>query len=235
MKPTDAIETTAEDVESVAALTVQVLGDPTSWKTPAGYPTSLALGLIDSIWSLGVNYDRHVVPVLNRYREHSPQAVTDGPRQLLEVLSHSPHGAFSDLVQNNQRTSTRSGILKGDAVVMAAELMISHSVQTPEHLRNLHGAAAESLHRGWRAIPGQRSTNTGWRYLLLLAGAQQSKPDRMVLKFLRSALGRNVTPDEGHALLAALAERDGLDLRAFDHRIWLHTSGRLSSSAAQDS
>jgi hypothetical protein len=41
----------------------------TVWKKPDGYPTSLALCILDSIWSIGVNYDRHVIPVLNRYRE----------------------------------------------------------------------------------------------------------------------------------------------------------------------
>ena len=44
------------------------LGDPSYWKLPDGYHQSVALSILDSIWSMGVNYDKHVVLVIDRYR-----------------------------------------------------------------------------------------------------------------------------------------------------------------------
>jgi hypothetical protein len=60
------------------------------WTTPDGYPNSLALCILDSIWSLGANYDHNVVPVLNRYREMAARAGriadTDAPGDLARTI-----------------------------------------------------------------------------------------------------------------------------------------------------
>lgn len=47
------------------------LGDPSLWFTPGGYPDSLALCIIDSIYSTGARYSS-VVNVLKRYRNYRP-------------------------------------------------------------------------------------------------------------------------------------------------------------------
>ena len=51
------------DIENVVKA-IQGIGPESTWKTPDGYPNSLALCVLDAIWSMGVNYDKHVVPYL---------------------------------------------------------------------------------------------------------------------------------------------------------------------------
>jgi hypothetical protein len=202
---------------------LELLGDPGLWEVPDGYPNSLALCLLDSIWSLGVNYDRHVVPVLKQYRAlshsagHTPDR--DNASDLVEVInSVGGPDAFADRLGNRQRTSTRkaNSILKAAAVEQAAHLMTGKGVETPADLR----ARAELVRTEWRQIPGQRYSPTGWRYLLLLAGVPEAKPDRMICRFLEAALDRRrVKPDAAHSILVEMAARVGTDLRALDHRI----------------
>jgi hypothetical protein len=46
---------------------------------------------------------------------------------------------------------------------------------------------AEQLKQAWLAVPGQRS-GISWRYLLMLAGIPEVKPDRMIRRFVADAL-----------------------------------------------
>jgi hypothetical protein len=63
-------------------------------------------------------------------------------------------------------------------------------------------------------------------YFFMLAGDDQLvKPDRMVLRFLAAALGRNVTLKEAQGLVAQACEilaleHPHLTPRALDHAIW---------------
>jgi len=204
------------------------LGSPTAWKSPAGYPESLALCLLDSMWSLGSNYDRHVVPVLNRYRAlRGSDVANDAASDLVAAVEGcgGPDG-FAGEMRNRQLTSTRGGVLKAEAVYRAAKLMAQAGIETPSQLRS----DADRVAMSWRKLPGQRSSATGWRYLLLLAGASEAKPDRMILRFVSHSLGRPCTPDDAHALLTAAAAHLDVPLPALDHRIWLFQSGRLSET-----
>ena len=193
--------------------------------SPAGYPESLALCILDSVWSLGVNYDTHVLPVLNRYRDlrsHAGSADTASDLAAAIDSCGGPEG-FAAAVGNRQRTSTRGGVLKAEAVFRAAHLMIESGIETPTELRE----HADDVKLAWRRLPGQRSSATGWRYLLLLAGASEAKPDRMILRFVSGAIARSCTPDEAHDLLFAAAVSLSVPLPTLDHRIWLFQSGRL--------
>ena len=206
------------------------LGDPEAWLRPPGYPDSLALCLLDSVWSLGANYDYHVVRVLNRYRSlRGHRAATDTATDLIQSVETcgGPDG-FAHEMCNRQLTSTRGGVLKAEAVYRAARIMADAGIETPLQLR----AHVDRVSVPWRTLPGQRSSATGWRYLLLLAGASEAKPDRMILRFISNALDRPCTPDEAHALLLAAAARVDVPLPALDHRIWLFQSGRLERSPA---
>jgi hypothetical protein len=60
------------DTDDLAALTKACdadLGDPNLWFTPDGYPDSLSLCIIDSIYSTGARYSS-VVNIVGRYREY---------------------------------------------------------------------------------------------------------------------------------------------------------------------
>ena len=225
--------TPQEHVERLVSYCEHTLEDPAQWRIPDGYPHGLAMCLLDAIWSLGVHYDRHVVPVLTRYRTLRQAAHADADRDtataLLAVI-HQAGGpeAFADLLQNKQRTSTRPGApLKAAAVEQAAQVFVERGIDTPASLLSEVASDHDELKRKWREIPGQRSSDVGWRYLLLLAGAQEVKADRMVRRFVTEALGgAPVNATRAAELLAAAASRLSVEVRALDHAVWRYQRRR---------
>jgi len=205
------------------------LGPPDEWTTPAGYPDSLGLCVLDAIWSIGVHYSG-VENVLAAYRvlrrSSGADPARDGAAELvLAVAATGGPAAFADRVGNHQRTSTRSGILKSEAVVLSAQALVDNSVHTTGDLRSAAAHKRGDIELAWRRTPGQRS-GISWRYLRLLAGDQQVKPDRMIIAFVQLAIGRPSSADEAADLVTAAAPRLGVDVRTIDHRIWRKQSGR---------
>lgn len=214
------------DLDSFVA-GLDVLGPASGILRPPGYPQSLGMCILDSIWSLGVNYTRHVEPVLRRYAQarafESPKKVTDSSSDLATFIeSIGGADAFATTLHNRQMTSTRGGVLKAEAVRRAADVFARAAVDTTDDLL----ANSERVRAEWRSIPGQRSSSTGWRYLLLLAGAREVKPDRMVCRFIADRIGRTPSLDEAHDLVIEAAVTLGLDPAALDHSIWRFQSGR---------
>lgn len=127
--------------------------------------------------------------------------------------------------QNRQRTSTRGGILKAEAVRRFAEALRHHGVQ---HLQDVPAAAENAaLERSICTIPGQTS-GISLQYFWMLAGSDDFiKPDRMVLRFLQAAIGSPVGAEQAQRLLREVATRlqsqyPELNPRVLDHEIWKH-------------
>ena len=68
------------EVDALVSYCRSNLGEKDLWITPEGYPNSLALCIIDSIYSTGSHYTS-VVNVINRYRAAHGQR--DGAAALL--------------------------------------------------------------------------------------------------------------------------------------------------------
>jgi hypothetical protein len=214
-------------VASVEAL----LGSPDSWDTPDGYD-SVGLAMIDAIWSIGVRY-QSVENVIARYRAErlagGHDAEADRPqdvRRFIEACG-GPEG-FALRVRNHQRTSSRNGILKAEAVLHEARILEHESVGVPA---DLAGASEERLNhlRGqWSAVPGQAS-GISWRAFCMLVGLAEVKPDRMIRRYVASALGRPgesaVSVEEARDLVMATAAHLGVSPRDLDHAIWSYQSG----------
>jgi hypothetical protein len=195
---------------------------------PKGYPDSLGLCVIDSVWSIGVRY-RAVEKVLDEYG--NLRRAAGGPERddvgdvLSTIRAVGGPDAFAKAVRNRQRTSTRNGILKAEAVVAACRALDGSAVHSAAHLRAADGETLEAAKTAWRAVRGQ-SSGVSWRYLLLLAGRQDVKPDRMMLRFVSAALARNPSADETARLVIAAADELDVEPRVLDHRIWRYQSGR---------
>jgi hypothetical protein len=214
-------------VASVEAL----LGSPDSWDTPDGY-ASVGLAMIDAIWSIGVRY-QSVQNVIARYRAErlagGHDAEADRPqdvRRFIEACG-GPEG-FALRIRNHQRTSSRNGILKAEAVLHEARILEHESVGVPA---DLAGASEERLNhlRGqWSAVPGQAS-GISWRAFCMLVGLAEVKPDRMIRRYVASALGRPgesaVGVEEARDLVMATAAHLGVSPRDLDHAIWSYQSG----------
>jgi NTP pyrophosphatase (non-canonical NTP hydrolase) len=212
------------DVQKV----VRVLGDTSEWDTPQGYRSSLALCVMDSIWSLGIRY-RTVEKVLDRYLKargfaglEDAQSCLDGPRALLDwsLGSKSPEGhseAFAVAVQNWNRTSSSNGVLKADAVLQACRLLDSMGIDSTQDLL----AQSDVVEPRWRSEVKGQASGISWKYLLMLAGQSGVKPDRMVLRFMqRMGAGVDTSPDEFVLAIVKHIDREGIDATAVDYRIW---------------
>ena len=106
-----------------------MLGPTDSWTPPDGYPEGLALCIIDSVWSMGVRYGG-VRRVVRRYRalraEEGGEPDVDGAGDLIVAIERTGGpDAFSAAMDNKHRTSTRSGILKAEAVLLCARALVA--------------------------------------------------------------------------------------------------------------
>jgi hypothetical protein len=228
MPPSDA-----DDDDQLLAMIVSVktlLGNPDSWDAPGGY-NSVGLAMIDAIWSIGVRY-QSVENVMARYRAErlagGHDADADTPEDVRSFIEASggPEG-FALRMRNHQRTSSRNGILKAEAVLHEARILEHESVAVPA---DLAAASEERLHHlraRWSTVPGQGS-GVSWRAFCMLVGLSEVKPDRMIRRYVATALGRPaetaVGVEEARDLVMSAAALLGVSPRELDYAIWSYQS-----------
>lgn len=222
-------ERSATDVEKVLAFCRERLPAPASWSPFIGYPDGLALAVIDAVWSTGTRY-AITTGVLKRYTARRKQmggdASRDGLRDLLDFIERlGGVDAFVDQIGTRNRVSTRPGAaLKAEAVHQAATALRGLGVVSADEFRAAERTAlAEHARDAWRTVPGQGS-GISWRYLRMLVGLPDVKPDRMVVRFVASALGISehaLHRDLAARLVQEAAGRLKVDPRALDHAIWI--------------
>lgn len=246
-----------EELERLLAALDRDLADPSLWATPDGYPGSLALCIVDSVYSIGVNY-AGVENVVRRYRSYriaqGGNGDADGALELMGSFEHlgGPEG-WAQRIGNKQRTSTRSGILKADAVLQEAHVLAERGVWSVRDLRDAQREGQlPTIKAQWQTIRGQKS-GISWSYFLMLArvlpeggddGANVVpgspgpdpdetvagvKPDRMIKRYVAEAIGcreSDLSDRRAAALVKAAADAKGWDVIGLDHAIWRYESGR---------
>ena len=196
----------------------------------------LPLCVIDAVFSIGVTYTSTANTVA-RFCERQGWVTSlapDAPRQTGEHTISEFLSLFDDLTQeqmandlfgNRQRTSSRSGILKAEAVRRFAEALQTSGIDDFWDMTDTQLVAAE---RQIRKIPGQGS-GISFDYFRMLAGDDNLiKPDRMVQRFIAKAIDakpEQVTPDLARAVLQNAisilgAQRVEWSPRQLDYAIW---------------
>lgn len=215
---------TAEQLHALVAACEQFRGA----KAPDGYRDGLALCMIDSVQSMGVTYSS-VENVVARYRAYrrsqGGDPNTDGVAELLTTFNEldGPEG-WAKKIGNSNRTSTRSGVLKSEAIRDAARVLETQGIGATAALRRTaeDQAQLEQVRRAWCAVTGQRSGIT-WRYMQMLAGIEGVKPDRMICRFVADSLElprRAVTPTFALKIVTAAAKEMGMSPTDLDHAVW---------------
>ena len=212
--------TVAGDVDAVEKLVRDRLGEPSLWVEPDGYPDSLALCAIDSIYSLQSHYTA-TVHVLDRYRayrrEQGSDPYKDGVLELLAAIQEvgGPTAAADSLFRNHANAPGTKR-LKSVALAEAMGRLAGIGVQTTAHLRS--GDTSEAR-RAW-CVRGFGPVS--WDYLLMLSGAQGVKADSRVRQFVTTAVGESslVSKDRAERAVKAAAGRLGSTQRVLDHAIW---------------
>ncbi|MET9183536.1 hypothetical protein ABZX88_35805 [Kitasatospora aureofaciens] len=216
------------DLDKVLTACEERLPAPAVWSAPPGYPDSLALAVLDAIWSIGIRYTT-TRGVISRYTSQrwlfGGDAAHDNLTDLLDLYDRlGGINAFTTTVGTMNRVSTQPGaVLKGEAVHQAATVLHALGIDTAAQFRQAQctglGTRAQAV---WRAIPGQRS-GISWRYLRMLLGVPDVKPDRMIKRFIATALGideQQLATDRVVRLVQAAAARHGAQQHALDHEIW---------------
>ncbi|TDK25841.1 hypothetical protein E2F48_11505 [Arthrobacter crusticola] len=224
------------EAEKLTEVCRDIFGGEAGWITADGYPHSLALCVIDSIYSTGSNY-QSVINVVNEYREyrraHDGDANQDGTKELLATFQEAgDSAAWAEIVNNRKPAHTKANApLKAEVIRQAAEMLQNELGYLT--LKDLHRACAQdenlkALKDAWLDLPSQRSGVTH-NYLLILAGFQSVKPDRMVTRFIEEHIdlgGRRLTPSQAAELIKRVAELYPTQAQRLDHVIWRHVSGR---------
>jgi|SRR5699024_7540076 len=205
------------------------LGDPDLWTTPDGYPNSLALCIIDSIYSTGSHYSS-VVNVIERYKASG--GAQDGAKALGRSIQNAGGARewATSIAHNLKPAHTRPGSpLKADIIEQAVTLMEKLGIDTvPDLVSQVEAKPLDNdVIRGWKRLPSQSSGVT-YNYLLILAGLPSVKPDRMILRFLANVLGEETDLAGSRAveLITETAKTMNVDPRALDHIAWRAASGR---------
>jgi 3-dehydroquinate dehydratase len=233
------------DIEDVAtealADLIKEAGGPAVLVEPRGYH-HLGLIILDAVFSLRADYDTVVLPLLKRYCDAAPGISWPPPvhagsiehtaQDLLDFLASQTVETRLDLLNRQIAPGTNRGregsVTKVDAAMrLAAVLVKRHNISTREQF--VAAAVDSSVKRSALDIRGVGQAC--WRYLLNLSGVEKSKPDTMILRWLKNEAGSTLPPDEAAELIEKVARRlqqQGLavTVRQVDHLIWRKASGR---------
>lgn len=235
-------KTTAQVIADYCDTNLKLSGAELS---PEYYYNSLPLCLIDAIFSIGVRYGTVRQTVINYCdkfglaRLASPLVDTartdahtiDDFLKNMDPYKGSDFGA-SDVYKNRQRTSSRNGILKAEAVYRAALVFQKHGIQTIHDLRSASPSALGNLEKDFRTIPGQGS-GISFSYLLMLAGDDDyMNIDRWLLRFHEIVTGSKgatvaaVEKDLRDACKNLKKKYPSLTPRLLGHIIWSYMRSR---------
>jgi len=171
--------------------------------------------VLDAVWSIGISYDRHVVPAVRSVAtaagDENPVVATDA------VPSHDPlplstfRATYTTTeplvaVTSSHRTSTRSGIFKAEAALRYADVLTGFGIDTLADASKAltYSDRVNEISAELRRIPGD-GVRTGY-FWMLVGDDDTVKPDRMILKFLaRHGVATDVAGAK--ATLGELAER----------------------------
>ena len=178
-----------------------------------GYNTTVAV--IDCVLSLRRKYDEFVVPRLEAFQRNHPQVRSIV--QLAELMDSYPTPLDFSIEELNYRDENRARILR--EVVQFVCTIVQKSPTLPEEEVLKDWALQAELHecetlgiRGFKIA--------GFQYLRIRFGADTTKPDRHIIRFISDALNRRVSPYEALALLEAASKRLGHSVREVDSAIW---------------
>ena len=200
---------------------------------------SLPLCVVDAVFSIGVRYTstQKVVSNLCEYAGWtrffaSREARGAGEYGIGDLNSmfdkFGAEGMAESVFQNRQRTSSRSGILKAEAVLLYCRTLIKAGINDFPDLDVERREYAEAIILG---LPGQ-SSGIAFDYFMMLAGYDNLiKPDRMVQRYVAHALDLDSVPQPRQAaILVRLAAKE-LRTRgqlwtplSLDNAIWRHQS-----------
>lgn len=232
------------DVERLLAYIRKTIPDLDKPSSDAAYKyASLPLCIIDAVFSIGVRYGSTMAVVerwCKRYdweqerKEGIPHHTVSEFLELLRPYHNRWEQMATEIFGNRQRTSSRSGILKAEAVFKFAKTLHSFGIESFEDA--LKAASRKDVRQGIESIPGQHSGISYDYFLMLVGDTNGVKADRMVRGFVAYALGlRSVSKEMCVALVQQAAallrpEHPILTPSLLDNAIWHYERKKQDAS-----
>jgi hypothetical protein len=201
-----------------------------------GYPTSLALCILDAIYSTG-SHPSAVNNVVDRYIARHGR--DDGAKALRDSIA-AAGGARTwaqIVVRNLKPASTHPGaLLKAEVVDRATRVMADFGIDTVADLRSAVGDEtfispfSNDLSGNWLALPSQSSGIT-WLHLLNLAGSRHFEVDFAVTSYLAEVAdpAADLTVDYVLDEIAAAAHVLDVEVEVIERIVWQASHGRILS------
>jgi hypothetical protein len=174
-----------------------------------------ALRVIDCVLSLNRNYDSFVVPRLDRFERRHPSIRTIADLQRLMASYPSALVFVARCLDYNDdaRSVTLSRVV--DWLIKVAD-----SEDYDTQMLNLKRWAANAKPED-HFKPGIAGFGLGgFQYLRMLFGANTTKPDVHIQRYVASCVGHRVSDVQALALLEAAAAKADVSLRDLDTTIW---------------
>ncbi len=207
--------------------------------------SSVALCATDAVYSIGVRYEAVQGSIRTFCRwANWEKDLKRAPREytisefvtLLDSFNRDWEKMAGTAFCNFQRTSTRGGILKAEAVFKFAKILKQYGIEKYENIpaSGLPYKVAADL----QGITGQGS-GLSYKYFLMLAGnTREVKGDRMVTRFVGEAVGSPGISGEGaenlvrEAVTALQPEHPSLTTYKLDNLIWNYQRSQDEGSKA---
>lgn len=235
-------EDAVAQVQGALASLITEAGGPDRVITPRGW-RHMGLVIIDAVFSLQARYDATVRPMLARYCDAAPGLSWDevnesslpehDAQHLLEFLGPMPleqrYAILNRQLAPGTARGRSGGRPKAEVVTEVAETLVRRDAFTRQDFAAL---ASDDTTLEWDV---RKVTGVGlacWKYMLNLSGAEVSKPDTMVLRWLTGITGNVAISALDAATLIESATRNldeqgvHVTVRQVDHLVWRKASGR---------
>lgn len=211
----------------------------------AYYYSSLPLCIIDSAFSIGVRYTSTSNVVkrycnnynLSMFRNKSlgypDRELQHTTSQLIKNIEMNGVECFAkDILKNLQRTSSKSGILKAEAVYNWAKVFERHEIDTFQDITKVSRQVENEV----MSIKGQKSGLSLTYFRMLSGNDELCKPDRHLLRFVSQAIKSEVKDiSEAQSIICVAVNTlkktyPNITVRLLDHTIWNYMSTKNTRS-----
>ena len=210
------INITESDIAAVATRLAEIAPDiPATVTEGPEWSNPPAVKIIDCVLSLNRNYDNFVVPRLEVFMNSHPD--TQRVIELANLMNSYPTPHAFVKQELNYNHEDRARILQ--SVVSHVRTIVEKTPIASEE-ETLKRWAIQAKPQDYQTLNVRGFALAGFQYLRMLFGAQTTKPDVYIIRFVSDILNRKVSDVESLHLLEVASERTSLSVRAVDNFIW---------------
>lgn len=226
----------AKDQVQLVKEAVENIPQPYFDHYPGGWPDQISLALVDAVFSIGARYEttegKGVLPRLQRLSKSWDEASQD-PRNSLMALTEYNEALIREFMGSGKVAPGKSfEKYKSIAAIEAAQEIQKLGINSSEDLISYwYGSKKQQsdLRKAYTSVYGLGKVT--FEYFLMLLGLPGVKADRMITRFVATAIGASsITAERAHSLIMDSYQESSIkhavSLISFEHGIWLYQSER---------